>query len=75
MEGKRPLGWPRSRWVDNVEMELKRDRMGVVWTELFWLRAGTRGAPLNTVMNFQFPQNVGKFLCSCKVASSQGRAL
>jgi hypothetical protein len=27
-EGKRPLGRPRHRWVDNIKMDLKRDRMG-----------------------------------------------
>jgi hypothetical protein len=27
-EGKRPLGRPRRRWVNNVKMDLKRDRMG-----------------------------------------------
>jgi hypothetical protein len=27
-EGRRPLGRPRRRWVDNVKMDLKRDRMG-----------------------------------------------
>jgi hypothetical protein len=26
-EGKRPLGRPRRRWVDNIEMHV-RDRMG-----------------------------------------------
>jgi hypothetical protein len=26
-EGKRPLGSPRHRWVDNIKMDLKRDRM------------------------------------------------
>jgi hypothetical protein len=28
-EGKRPLGRPRRRWVDNIKMDLReRDRMG-----------------------------------------------
>jgi hypothetical protein len=27
-EGKRPLGSPRRRWVANVKINLKRDRMG-----------------------------------------------
>jgi hypothetical protein len=27
-EGKRLLGTPRRRWVDNIKMDLKRDRMG-----------------------------------------------
>jgi hypothetical protein len=28
VEEKRPLGRPRHRWVDNIKMDLKRDRMG-----------------------------------------------
>jgi hypothetical protein len=31
-EGKRPLGRPRRRWVDNIKIDLKRDRMG--WDRL-----------------------------------------
>jgi hypothetical protein len=31
-EGKRPLGRPRRKWVNNIKMYLKRDRMG--WDEL-----------------------------------------
>jgi hypothetical protein len=27
-EGKRPLGRPRRRWVDNMKMYLKGDRLG-----------------------------------------------
>jgi hypothetical protein len=27
-EGKRPLGRSRRMWVDNIKMDLKRDRMG-----------------------------------------------
>jgi hypothetical protein len=27
-KGKRPLGRPRRRWVDNIKMNLKRDTMG-----------------------------------------------
>jgi hypothetical protein len=27
-EGKRPLGKPRRRWVDDIKMDLKEDRMG-----------------------------------------------
>jgi hypothetical protein len=37
-EGKRPLGRPRRRWVDNIKMDLKRDRM--IWYELD--RSGSR---------------------------------
>jgi hypothetical protein len=37
-EGRRPLGRPRRRWVDNIRMDL-----GVMWTGLVWLRTGTGG--------------------------------
>jgi hypothetical protein len=37
-EGKRPLGRPRRRWVDNNKMDLKD---GMVWIRLIWLRIGT----------------------------------
>jgi hypothetical protein len=37
-EGKRPLGRPRHRWIDNIKMDLLE--IGV-WTGLVWLRIGT----------------------------------
>jgi hypothetical protein len=41
-EGKRPLGRPRRRWVDNIRKILERwDE--VMWTGLVWLRIGTGG--------------------------------
>jgi hypothetical protein len=27
-KGKKPLGKPRYRWVNNIKIDLKRDRMG-----------------------------------------------
>jgi hypothetical protein len=36
-EGKRPLGRPRPRWVDNIKMDLRE----IVWTGSNWLRIGT----------------------------------
>jgi hypothetical protein len=41
-EGKRPLGRPRRRWVDNIRMGLGEMRW-VMWTGLVWLRIGTGG--------------------------------
>jgi hypothetical protein len=35
-EGKRPLGRPRRRWVDDIKMDLR----GIVWSGLIWLRIG-----------------------------------
>jgi hypothetical protein len=43
-EGRRPLGIPRSRWKDNIRMDLQEG--DGVWTGLSWLRIGTGGRPL-----------------------------
>jgi hypothetical protein len=44
---KRPLGRPRSRWVDSIKMDLREIRWdGVVWIGLIWLRIGTSGGLL-----------------------------
>jgi hypothetical protein len=51
-EGKRPLGKPRRRLVDNIKMYL-RDRMdGVDWIDLAQNRDQWR-ALANTVMNLR----------------------
>jgi hypothetical protein len=41
-DGKRPLGEPRRRWVDNIRMNLVEVEW-VMWTGLVWLRIGTGG--------------------------------
>jgi hypothetical protein len=41
-DGKRPLGRPRRRWVDSIEMDIRE----VVWNGLMWLRIGTSGGLL-----------------------------
>jgi hypothetical protein len=41
-EGMRPLGRSRFMWVDNIKMDLKRDRMG--WYELD--RSGSGWGPV-----------------------------
>jgi hypothetical protein len=43
-EGKRPLGRPRRRWVDNIKINLRQD--GMVWTGSIWLKIGTSGGLL-----------------------------
>jgi hypothetical protein len=37
-EGRRPLGRPRCKWVDNVKMDLREIRMG--WCGLDWSGSG-----------------------------------
>jgi hypothetical protein len=41
-EGKKPLGRPRRRWVDNIKMNV---RNGMVWIAYIWLRIGTVDDP------------------------------
>jgi hypothetical protein len=43
--GKRPLGRPRRRMEDNINMDLQEVSWGA-WTGLIWLRIGTRGGHL-----------------------------
>jgi hypothetical protein len=59
-EGKRPLGRPRRRCVDNIKKdlgELGRDDMG--WISLALHRNRWR-ALVNSVLNLQFPYKSGK---------------
>jgi hypothetical protein len=59
-EGKRPLGRPRRRWVDNIRMDLGEvgwadvDLIGLAQDRSRWR------ALLNSVMNLRVPCNVGK---------------
>jgi hypothetical protein len=54
-EGKRPLGRPRRRWVDNMKMDLRE----IGWGGMDWIDvAQDRGQWLslvNTVVNFRVP--------------------
>jgi hypothetical protein len=46
-EGKRLLGRPRRKWVDNIKMDLREIGWdGVDWIGLIWLRIGTSGGLL-----------------------------
>jgi hypothetical protein len=59
-EGKRPLGRPRRRWVDNIRMELGQ----VGWGDVDWIGlAQDRNrwrAVVNSVLNLWIPWNAGK---------------
>jgi hypothetical protein len=54
-EGKRPLGRPRCRWVDNIKIDLRE----IGWDGVDWVdRAQDRDqwrALVNTVMNLRVP--------------------
>jgi hypothetical protein len=53
--GKRPLGRPRRRWVDNIRMDLGE----VGWGDVYWIGlARDRNmwrAVLNSVLNLRVP--------------------
>jgi hypothetical protein len=54
-EGKRPLGRPRRRWVDNFKIDLREIGWdGMVWIGLAQERDQWR-ALVNTVMNLRVP--------------------
>ena len=54
-EGKRPLGRPKLRWEDNINMDLQElECEGVDWIELAEDRDRWR-ALVNTVMNLWVP--------------------
>jgi hypothetical protein len=54
-EGKRPLGRPRRRWIDNIKMDLSEIGLNVVeWIDLAQDRYSWR-ALVNSVMNLQVP--------------------
>jgi hypothetical protein len=54
-EGRRSLGRPRRRWVDNITMDLREIGWdGVDWVDLLQERNQWR-ALVNTVMNIRVP--------------------
>jgi hypothetical protein len=54
-EGKKPLGRPRYRWMDNIKVDRREIGLsGMDWTDLAHDR-GQRKALVNIVMNLQVP--------------------
>jgi hypothetical protein len=55
LKGKRPLGKPRLRWVDNIKMNLTE----IGWDDMDWLDLAQdrdqRRAHMNMVMNLGVP--------------------
>ena len=74
-EGKRPLGRPRLRWVDNIRRDLQEVGCGYVdWIGLAQDRDRWRTL-VSMVMNLRIPWNAGNFLTSCKPVSFSRRTL
>ena len=61
-EGRRPLGKPRRRWVDNIRMDLQEVGCGYMdWIELVQDRDGWRTL-VSAVMNHLGSVKCGEFL-------------
>jgi len=74
-EGRRPLGRPRRRWVDNIRMDLQDVGCGYMdWIGLAQDRDRWRTL-VSAVMNLRVPENAGNFLTSCKPVSFSRRTL
>jgi hypothetical protein len=59
-EGRRPLGRPSRRWVDNIRMDHVETGWGDVnWIDLAQDRDRWR-ALVNSVLNLRVPLNAGK---------------
>ena len=59
LEGRRPLGWPRRRWEDNIKMDLQEFGGGCGdWMDLAQDRDSWR-AFVSTVMNLRVPKMRG----------------
>jgi len=75
LEGKRPLGRPRYRWVDNIRMDLQEvgcwymDWIGLAQNRDRWRTL------VSAVMNLRVLRNAGNFLTSCKPVSFSRRTL
>jgi hypothetical protein len=70
-EGKRPVGRPRRRWIDNIKMDLLEIELNVVdWIDLAQDRYRWR-ALVNSVMNLRVPENAGKYQVAAQVVASR----
>jgi hypothetical protein len=73
-EGKRPLGRPRLRWVDNSGTDHRvMGWGGMDWIDLAQNRDQWK-ALVNTVMNLRVPLIAGKFLSGCTTGGFSRRA-
>ena len=74
-EGRRPLGRPRRRWVDNIRMDIQEVGCGYMdWIGLAQDRDIWRTL-VSAVMNLRVPWNAGNFLTRWKPVSFSRRTL
>jgi hypothetical protein len=70
-EGKRPLGRPRRRWIDNIKMDLlERGLGGVDWIGLAQDRYKWR-VLANAVLNIRVPSNAGNYRMAAQLVASR----
>jgi hypothetical protein len=70
-EGKRPLGRPRRRWVDNIRMDVGVIGWdGVDWIDMAQDRDRWR-AVVNTVLNLRFHIMLGSSCGAAQLAAPQ----
>ena len=74
-ELKRPLGKPRRRWEDNIEMDLQEVGCGGMDCIDLAQDRDRWWTLVNAVMNLRVPQNVGNFLTSLESGSFSRRTL
>jgi len=74
-EGRRPLGRPRRRWVDNIRLDLQEVGYGYMdWIGLAQDRESWRTL-VSAVMKLRVPCNARNFLTGCKPDSFSRRTL
>jgi hypothetical protein len=70
-EGRRPLGRPRRRWLDNIRMDL----VEVGWGDVDWIGLAQDrdrwGALVNSVLNLGFHKMLGNYRVSKELGISR----
>jgi hypothetical protein len=73
-EGRRPLGRPRRRWLDNIRMDL----VEVGWGDVDWIgltqNRDRNRALANSVLNLRIPQNAGKLWSAYRIGGDSSSA-
>jgi hypothetical protein len=70
-EGKRPLGRPRRRWINNIKLDLLEIGLNVVdWIGLAQDRYGWR-ALVNSVLNLRFHKMLGNYRIVAQLVASR----
>jgi hypothetical protein len=70
-EGKRPLGRPRRRWINNIKVDPLEIGLGVVdWSGLAQDRSRWR-ALVKAVMNLRFHKMLGNYRVAAHLVASR----